>query len=200
MKAPSPQIRIAVYGLFFLAALALIYLQVRRNAKNDASLSVLGEVPPFSLTTQAETKFTKNDLLGRVTIADFIFTTCAGPCPFMSASMQNIQAHLSPGAPIALLSFSVDPQTDTPPVLREYASRFGADSSKWTFLTGNQSDIFNLIRNGFRLSVESDSDGISHSTKFVLIDKAARIRGYYDSAEDSTVATILHDAAGLAGE
>jgi len=200
MKPPPPQIRFAVYALFFVAALALIYMQIRRNAEKDEALSVLGQVPAFSLTTQMEATFTRSDLLGRVTIADFIFTTCAGPCPFMSAAMQTIQSHLVYGDHISLLSFSVDPETDTPPVLREYAGRFSADSTRWTFLTGNTSDIFNLIRNGFHLSVEADSEGISHSTKFVLIDKDARIRGYYDSGEDSTVATILRDAAGLAKE
>src|SRR6185436_1224686 len=146
-----------------------IYVQIRRNAEKDEALSLLGDVPAFSLTTQSGGTFSRNDLLGRVTIADFIFTTCAGPCPFMSAGMQTIQSHLTAGDHISLLSFSVDPETDTPPVLREYASRFGADSTRWTFLTGNRSAIFDLVRNGFHLSVEADSDGISHSTKFVLI-------------------------------
>ena len=200
MKPPSPQIRIAVYGLFFIAALSLIYLQIQRDAEKDESLSLLGEIPAFSLTTQAESTFTRNDLLGRVTIADFIFTTCAGPCPLMSATMQTMQSQLKSDDHISLLSFSVDPETDTPPVLREYADRFGADSTRWTFLTGNKSDILSLIRNGFHLSVEADSEAIFHSTKFVLIDKEARIRGYYDSGEDSTVATLLRDAAGLTKE
>jgi len=200
MKPPSPQIRIAVYGLFFIAALSLIYLQIQRDAEKDESLSLLGEIPAFSLTTQAESTFTRNDLLGRVTIADFIFTTCAGPCPLMSATMQTMQFELKSDDHISLLSFSVDPETDTPPVLREYADRFGADSTRWTFLTGNKSDILSLIRNGFHLSVEADSEAIFHSTKFVLIDKEARIRGYYDSGEDSTVATLLRDAAGLTKE
>jgi cytochrome oxidase Cu insertion factor (SCO1/SenC/PrrC family) len=105
MKLPAPRIRIAAYALFFIAALALIYVQIRRNAEKDESHPVLGEIPAFSLTTQAEATFTKNDLLGRVTIADFIFTTCAGPCPFMSAMMQNIQSHLTVNDHVSLCQF-----------------------------------------------------------------------------------------------
>ena len=118
----------------------------------------------------------------------------------MTAQMSQFQTSLANDPTIKLLSFSVDPETDTPDVLTAYGKKFGANANKWTFLTGSKTDIYNLTRLGFHLTVEADSNAVTHSTKFVLIDKKALIRGYYDSSDDTTGERLLEDARTLAKE
>ena len=98
---------------------------------------------------------------------------------------------------VQFISFSVDPETDTPEVLSEYAARFGAEEGRWRFLTGDRRVIYDLARNGFHLVAEADSEGIAHSTKFILIDQSAMIRGYYDSDDEESMRSLITDLHSL---
>lgn len=200
MPIPSRPLWFVLLGGVFAFACLLAIFQFRHPAVQESLLPGFGKVPEFHLISEDGRSFQTKDLRGHVTIADFIFTSCAGPCPLMSAQMQDFQSKIGPNDGIKLLSFSVDPETDTPDVLLDYAHRFSAVKDKWTFLTGSKSDMYMLTRKGFLLSIEADSDAISHSTKFVLIDKSATIRGYYDSGDDSTSVLLLRDAFELAKE
>jgi protein SCO1/2 len=164
------------------------------------ALPVFGPAPEFSLISQDKRPVTREDYKGSVVIADFIFTECAGPCPLMSAEMSEFQNSLASDPSIKLLSFSVDPETDTPEVLKDYGQRFHANFDKWTFLTGDKVSIYNLTRSGFHLTVEADSNAVTHSTKYVLIDKKSMIRGYYDSGDKVSTDKLLHDARMLVKE
>jgi protein SCO1/2 len=164
------------------------------------TLPSLGTVSEFSLTTQAHRQFTDANLKNKVNILDFIFTTCAGPCPLMSGKMQEMQQQLKNESLVQFVSFSVDPETDTPEVLTEYAKRFGGVTDNWTFLTGDKKIIYDLIRSGFHLTIDADENAIAHSTKFVLVDRQATIRGYYDSEDDSSMTRLIGDARSLAQE
>ncbi len=195
------KLRIALYGAFFVIAAFIGYLQVNEYwNRQHPTLPKFGQVPEFSLKAEDSTAFTTNAMRGHVTVADFIFTSCAGPCPLMSAQMRQLQQDVYADPEVKLVSFSVDPEQDTPEVLSDYARRFGAIKGKWTFLTGSKSAIYDLTRKGFHLSVEADSDAIAHSTKFVLIDKEAAVRGYYDSGDDSTLTRLVADARALIKE
>lgn len=174
-----------------------ILVTVRMNRSHTASLPKMGTIPNFSFTADNHTTFTNEHLLGKVTIADFIFTTCAGPCPMMSGHMQQLQATFQTHPDLQLVSFSVDPDYDTPDILHEYANRFGAISHRWYFLTGDKHRIYGLIKEGFHLPVADDENTIAHSTKFVLIDQQSAIRGYYDSDDDSALTVLTHDAQSL---
>ena len=101
---------------------------------------------------------------------------------------------------LQLVSFSVDPDEDTPDVLKEYAGRFSAVGGKWIFLTGQATDMYTLSRTGFHLGVEADSNAILHSTKFVLIDADAVIRGYYDSEDEESLTRLRKDVIVLLEE
>jgi len=153
----------------------------------------LGEVPDFQLTDQAGKPFDRAALSGRVWVADFIYTTCPGPCPRMSSHMGRIQKATLPS--VRLISFTVDPVTDTPEVLSAYGRKFGADPARWTFLTGDKARIEFLNHDGFKLGT-----GLDHSTRFVLVDKKGRIRGYYGIADGDPVEKISADAARLQEE
>ncbi|HLX12560.1 MAG TPA: SCO family protein [Bacteroidota bacterium] len=163
-------------------------------------MPVYGNMPYFSLTSQENRPVSAHDFDGKVVIADFIFTSCAGPCPMMSSRMKEIQSDLADDPSIRLVSFSVDPETDTPPVLAEYAHQYGADNTRWTFLTGDKRTILGMTKTNFHLAVENDSGAIAHSTKFVLVDKHSNIRGYYDSDEIGSMNKLLADAKLLAKE
>ncbi len=157
-------------------------------------LPVFGEVPTFELTNQKGQKFQKTSLDGHVWIADFIFTNCESSCPRMSAKMHSIQG--ATDSAIKLVSFSVDPQRDTPQALAEYAKKYSADESRWTFLTGEPATLEMLDHDAFKLG----SLSMDHSTRFVLIDKAGRVRGYYGLFDGDPVAKLKKDAAQLERE
>ncbi|NIP95270.1 MAG: SCO family protein, partial [Akkermansiaceae bacterium] len=143
------------------------------------------------LTDQDGGSFGSADLHGKVWIADFIFTRCAGTCPMQSAEKAKLQEELKAHPArdeIRLVTFTVDPEHDTPPVLAEYARAHRADPSHWKFLTGPRGDLWNLSANGFKMDVADDAGNekmpILHSSRFVLVDRAGRLRGYYDGLEE----------------
>jgi protein SCO1/2 len=165
-----------------------------------------GVVPEFKLFNQSggETSF-KKDLEGRIWIANFIFTRCAGVCPIMSGKMRGIAEKFEGEPEIRFVSFSVDPQFDTPEVLGRYAGEFQADSAKWFFLTGPQKTLHRLSQKYFRLGVmetpeeEAAKTGqaMMHSSKFVLVDREGVIRGYYDSENTEFPEKLVADTQNL---
>jgi protein SCO1/2 len=128
-------------------------------------------------------------LRGKVWIADFIYTTCTDTCPLQTAMMAKLQQEYAGTPEVQFVSFTVDPERDTPQALSRYADKHQADPSRWYFLTGQRDRIIRLIQQGFHLAVvsppvEAELGGmIPHSPRFVLVDKDARIRGYYDSRD-----------------
>ena len=164
-----------------------------------ASLPTYSEVPDFTLTDQTGAQFASASALrGSVWVADFIFTNCPGPCPRMSSQMHQVQTKLAPLGGVRLVSFTVDPARDTPQVLAAYAKHFEAQSGVWSFLTGSQQDLNHLSRDVFMLG---DVGGnLQHSTRFVLIDRAARVRGFYLTSEDDAIPRLIADAKGLLRE
>lgn len=177
-------------------AIALLPLILLVGCAPEKKLQVLGEVPEFQLRDQDAKDFHGKTLQGKVWIADFVFTTCQGPCPRMSSRMRQIQ-DATEGA-VQLVSFSVDPDNDTPAALSAYAKGFGANLSRWHFLTGDKGVLNSLGKDTFKL--QSVGEGMDHSTRFVLVDAKGRIRGYYGLAEDGVVSRIAKDIAALKKE
>jgi protein SCO1/2 len=154
-------------------------------------LPELGPVDHFLLTDQTNQPFDAEKLKGKVWVADFMFTSCPGPCPRMSGQMQSIQSELK-GTGIQLVSFTVDPVHDTPEVLAAYGAKFKAEPGTWHFLTGDQGDLNHLAKDVFKLGVIDGS--LEHSTRFVLIDAAGQIRGYYLTSEADAIPNLIRDA------
>jgi cytochrome oxidase Cu insertion factor (SCO1/SenC/PrrC family) len=152
-------------------------------------------VPEFTLVDQSNREFRSAErLAGKVWVANFIFTTCAGPCPRMSSQMRDLR-DAAKELDIRLVSFTIDPVRDTPLALASYGKRYGADPDQWYFLTGAQSDLHKLSRHAFLLG---DIDGrLEHSTRFVLVDQKSRIRGYYDSSDPDRMAALVSDVRAL---
>ena len=157
-------------------------------------LPKLGEVPHFQLTDQSGKTFDSSALDGHVWVADFVFTNCEGPCPRMTSHMHQLQTKTD--RDIRLISFTVDPARDTPPVLAAYAKKFAYDSNRWSFLTGQVATLNNLDEKAFKLGTIGDGE-IDHSTRFALVDQKGRIRGYYGLSDGDPVAQIAKDAERL---
>jgi protein SCO1/2 len=176
----------------------LILILILAGCAGNRPLPVLGEVPQFQLTAQTGETFDRRSLVGHVWVADFIFTTCPGPCPRMSSQMRQVQTATANTPDVKLVSFTVDPAHDTPPVLAAYAKHFLAAPGRWYFLTGAQNSLDDLGRNGFKLNAVDGS--LDHSTRFVLVDRASRIRGYYASSDDDFMKRLLDDLRQLERE
>src|ERR1700722_17041704 len=117
-----------------------------------APLSVISQLSPFQLTSQSGKTFDSKSLEGHVWVADFIYTTCPGPCPMMSRRMSEVQRQTSGPPDVCIVFFTVDPAPDTPQALAEYAKHFNADASRWYFLTGDQRTLNDIGRDGFKLN------------------------------------------------
>jgi protein SCO1 len=182
-------------------------------AKDAASFTVLSTtidaaakrraVPEFSLVERSGKKVTMADLRGKVWIADFIYTNCTDTCPLQTADMAKLQDRWLNETELKLVSFSVDPEHDTPRLLSQYASRFKADPKRWLFVTGGREEIARLIEDGFHLTVAPVSSGnhgsgvIAHSPRFVLVDRQGQIHGYYNNRDPKALQRLKDDVASL---
>jgi protein SCO1/2 len=184
----------AVLGMVSVIATALWRRGGVRAA--DDALPVLGNVPAFQFHDQDDKPVTLETLRDSPWVADFIFTNCPGSCPMMSGKMAALQKSLP--AQVKFVSFSVDPEHDTPAVLKEYAQRFLADESRWKFLTGDQDAIMTQAR-GMLLAALPANAGqpIIHDGRFLLIDGQGHIRGAYHSNDPQELANLDRDAKRL---
>jgi protein SCO1/2 len=174
----------------------------------NQGLQRIASIPGFALTERSGRTITNHDLAGKIWVADFIYTTCPGPCPLVTAKMAKLQDAVANDPRVQLVTFTVDPDNDTPAVLAKYADQFNADPNRWWFLTGPKKPLYDLIQNGF-LQVVQDNTGkpltdgenrVSHSTYLVLVDGSGYMRGVYDSLGADTHAQLLHDIKTLEQE
>lgn len=167
-------------------------------AEADVPDTLFHRVPDFSLTTQDGEQVTFDDFEGKIIVADFFFTTCPTICPIMTKQMTRLQWLLEDPSydDVHFLSHTVDPDRDSPEVLKAYAKEQGADLSKWTFLTGDQEYIHELGFEGYLLSTMEDEmapGGFLHSSMFVLLDRDRHIRGFYDGTSTKEVDDLVTD-------
>jgi protein SCO1/2 len=175
-----------------VSTLLLIFLLAGRRPSGGrgASRPVIGPIADFTLTNQNGRAVSLADLRGKVWVADIIFTRCAGPCPKMTRQMKELQDALPAESQAKLVTLTTDADFDTPPVLRVYAERFGADFNRWMFLTGTKQEIAKLAIDSLKLTAiekkpaerESPQDLFVHSTIFVVADRQARLRGVFETS------------------
>ena len=189
-----------------LVAVAFVGVRALQSSKSTP-LPVYGTVPAFSLTERSGRTVKSEELKGKVWLADFIFTRCRGTCPLMSKRLSDLQKtlQLKSEPDLRFVSFTVDPAADTEAVLTEYARLWGASQDRWLFLTGDRTALYDLIGKGFHLAVaerpvpgDTDpNDLITHSDRFVLIDRQLQIRGYYISNDDDAMQRLVRDVRTL---
>jgi protein SCO1/2 len=172
-----------------LLGLACLLSLLERKSFHHPVLPVIGQIADFTLTNQNGQVTTLADLTNHVWIADIIFTRCAGPCPRMTSQMKSLQDLLPPTSKAKLVTLTTDPDNDTPSVMKKYADRFGADTNRWTFLTGTKREIAALGSGSLKLSsvpvkLDEQKDPVDlfiHGTYFVIVDKHSRLRGVFET-------------------
>jgi protein SCO1/2 len=196
MDEPFQQLpRTLWLGVFLLVGfLGLAYLLSLAEFKRQQtqSLPVIGAIADFTLTNQDGKVTTLADLTNHVWVADIIFTRCAGPCPIITGYMKSLEAALPKNSDAKLVTLTTDPDFDTPAMMKRYGERFGADFSRWMFLTGAKSDIAALGAGSLKLSAVSvpvaeqsnAADLFIHTTIFVAVDKHAQLRGIFETMGD----------------
>ena len=153
------------------------------------------EVPAFSFVERSGWAFGLEDLKGKISVVDFFFTSCRGPCPVMVVRFGELYKKYAHSDKLQLVSFTVDPQVDSLPRLREYAQTHGVTDNRWLFVRGEADQIRDLCESGFKVS--GDLPGM-HTTKFVLVDWEGRIRGYYDYDDTDELNLLEKNIAQLA--
>ena len=210
MSMSRSLLRGLVWGFLVSAIVLLVVLTLRQRSGPEAPPAppVIQAVPDFTLINRDGGSVSLADLAGAPWIADFIFTRCAGPCPLMSRNFEDLGERLPEG--VRRVSFSVDPEYDTPEVLAAYAARFNAGPD-WLFLTGERDEVRNLAVEGFLLGVYPAEEGAEgqtndhgpflHSTRSVLVDAQGQIRGYFDLFEEGAIERLLAEVSRVnAGE
>lgn len=173
-------------------------------------LATIGPVPSFEFTDQNGKTITNKDYEGKVYVVEFFFTTCPSICPIMNENMIKIQNEFLGNPKVGIASFTIDPEHDTPEVLKTYAENTGITKLQWHLLTGDKDDIFKLANEGFNLYVGKGSEaegGFEHSGYFALIDQDGNIRSridefdnpiiYYDGLEDKQIQMLKKDIKAL---
>ena len=171
---------------------------VIQKANSSYDIPILKPVPEFSFINQDGDPFTEKDLNDKITVLDFIFTSCAGPCPIMTHNMTGLYRSFSQVEEVQFVSITVDPDVDTQDILKQYAKINGVNDDRWQFITSNIEAIKDLKKNGFMLYAEELPRG--HAIKFVLIDQNGQIRKYFDGTEEASMAVLMKDITNLVKE
>ena len=180
--------RIKIYIVVAVFLLATYFLNYTGK---ENELPEIGMVPEFEFVNSEQETITLNNLKGKVWVADFIFTTCTMACPMMTGNMNIIHKKYKTNDDVRLVSISVYPEYDTPEVLTKYASQYDANTSRWYFLTGEESTVKRVIKDGFKIGDYEDI--IFHSEKFALVDKKGMIRAYYNGMKTEDMKKLKKD-------
>jgi protein SCO1 len=201
---PGPSQRSATRFLWVALACAVCCILLAVGLLRSKPLERYGSLPPFTFTRQDGQPFGREQLAGRPWVANFIFTRCTTICPVFTQKMARFQKQTEDlGGELALVSFSVDPDYDTPERLTAYATKHAADPARWSFLTGDYTRLKEIIVGGFKMAMgrneedPQDLPNIFHGSHFVLVDRGGEIRGYYNSEYDDDVERLLRDARQL---
>ena len=200
----NPGVQKVLWGLLILVLIGVVAAGTsslifhkpaskQRRSVGTRQPPAYGLVPDFSFIERSGRRAERAEFLGKIWVVDLIYTRCPDTCPLQSAEMARLQAEFVNEADVRLVSITVDPARDTLAVLSRYAKRFGADQKQWLFLTGEKTAIYRFVQEGLRLPVMdprsrargAGGEGVSflHSSRFVLVDREARIRGYYESSD-----------------
>lgn len=217
--------RVLIVALIFIAGVVIAYFLTKpgddkplkiynpidvESEMVDKDLTRKGfghTIQEFSFTDQTGKSYGSKDLKGKIYVAEYFFTTCGTICPVMNAEMQRVQAAFKGNEDFKILSFTVDPETDSVAQMKLYAESHGADAKQWHFLTGEKKDLYKLARRSFFVlkPAEAQNQGdvgsdFIHTNYFVLVDTQKRIRGYYDGTNPKEVDKLIRDVQQLMEE
>jgi protein SCO1/2 len=209
---------VAVVGSLLFATGFGLLLLLMNNRENNPTVqlgyapedSVSRLIPPdhprqlvnFSLADRTGRAVTRSDLGGKILVVDFIFTSCSLTCPAVNRQMAQIQQLTTNRSDVELVSLTVDPRDDTPAVLEKYGERFGADTNRWLFLTGDQAQLFDLIGTSFLAPDTNNEFGFmpgnfAHTERIAVVDASGHLRGFFDGLNPNTATAVVNEITNL---
>ena len=171
---------------------------VINTANESHDMPIIKKVPNFNFINQNGESFSDNHLKGKITVLDFFFTNCPGPCPIMTYNMKSLYDDFSNSEEVQFVSITVDPKNDNIEVLKNYAKINGITDERWQLLTSDLSNIKSLKREGFMLFADELPQG--HAIKFILIDDNQNIRKYFDGTDEASLTILKKDITNLVRE
>jgi len=158
--------------------------------------TVYSTIPPFSFVNQDGDTVSEKMIEGKIYITDFFFTTCPTICPVMKRQMIKVFNDIKGKPDVMILSHSIDPEHDTPQVLKKYAQDLGIEGKQWQFLTGQKEKIYEIGQQSYLATAKEDKSaegGYIHSGAFILVDKEKRVRGMYDGTTEEGTQKLIAD-------
>ncbi|MDI9358386.1 MAG: SCO family protein [Phycisphaerales bacterium] len=200
------KIAVALISIIVLILIFWLLLYFNTNILSESPLKSKGYVEDFKLTDERGRPFTNKDMLGKVCVVNFFFTTCQSVCPKMNATLKDIYTRFYKTPQVLFVSFTCDPQHDTPDKLSLYAQSLGVDTTRWFFITGRKDSLYSLARFSFGIDdpkniVANIDDDFIHSQFVALVDKQGRVRGgVYDSYNKKDMKELQEDMRTLLQE
>ncbi|MBI2720872.1 MAG: SCO family protein [Bacteroidetes bacterium] len=153
-------------------------------------------IPDFEFIDQNGLKINRESLKGKIYVTEYFFTTCKSICPVMNNNLQGVYQEFKNEKNLWILSHTVDPETDSVSVLKNYANAHGVSDERWHFVTGNKKQLYELARKGYLLNAEEGNGGeedFIHTQNFALIDKESHIRGFYEGTDSLEVQRLKQE-------
>ena len=187
--------KLYLYLLVFIVFLGIGASWVIEKANASHEIPIIKKVPNFNFTNQNGEIFSHNQLKNKITVLDFFFTNCPGPCPIMTYNMKSLYNDFSSSDDVQFVSITVDPENDNIKVLKNFADINGINDQRWQLLTSELSKIKSLKRDGFMLYADELPQG--HAIKFILIDEHGNIRKYFDGTDEGSLSILKKDISNL---
>jgi protein SCO1/2 len=195
------------YVLFFIVLVVAFYFFLFRGTDFwKTKLPVISYVKPFHFTTQDGLGFTEKDMLGKVSVVEYFFTTCKGICPKMNANMKTVYEAYKDQPDFMIVAHTCDPERDSAARLKVYADSMKIDTHKWILLTGRKDSLYQAARNSYLLddpknNLEKIEEQFIHTQFFALVDRDGKVRGQvYDGLKQAELETLKKDIAALLTE
>lgn len=196
-----------LYLLFFTVLLLTFYYFVFRGTDNwKVKMPILSYVQPFSFTNQDGVAVTDKNLLNKITVVEYFFTTCKGICPKLNTNMKQVYEIYKNEPDFQILSHTCNPDTDSVSVLKHYSDSLQVNTEKWIFLTGRKDSLYQMARGSYLLddpknNVEKIEDQFIHTQFFALVDRQGKVRGkIYDGLKVLEVEQLKQDISKLLKE
>lgn len=199
--------RIGFFIAFFVLLILGFYFALSKFVPGfgKPSLPILSYVPSFAFDNQEGKVISNKDLTGKVYVAEYFFTTCKGICPKLNTNMKKVAEDYAGEPDFRILSYTVDPETDTVARMKRYADSLGADPQRWWFLTGRKDSLYHLARSGYLLDDPKNNalninEQFIHTQFFALVDKSGRVRKIYDGLKKDELRELEADISTLLKE
>jgi len=198
----------SIYILFFVALFIAFWFALNKYTPwfSQSKLTKRSTVQPFSFINQDSASFTNADMLGKVCVVEYFFTTCRGICPKMNKNMKDIYETFKTNKDFLIVSHTCQPEVDSIPLLKDYAVQMNANNINWVFVTGSKDSLYRMARFSYGLddpknAVANISDDFIHTQFFSLVDRNGNVRGgVYDGLKKDDLDKLKDDIKGLLKE